>query len=176
MTAEEQGLWGSAWYAQNPVYPADKTVANINMDVLNSYGETKDIIVIGKGQSDLEDYLREEAAKDQRVVSYEIHPEAGYYYRSDHFNFAKVGIPALYTNSGIEVIGQEAGYGKKKNEEYTEKNYHRPSDEYDAAAWKLDGAIADLQLLFKVGRRMAFGEAWPKWKEGSEFKALRQKK
>ncbi|MGZ8541838.1 MAG: M28 family peptidase, partial [Chitinophagaceae bacterium] len=113
VTAEEQGLWGSAYYAQNPVYPVAQTVANINMDGLNWYGKTKDIIVVGQGQSELEDLLKEEAAKMDRVISYEIHPEAGYYYRSDHFNFAKAGIPALYTNSGIDVIGKEAGYGKK---------------------------------------------------------------
>jgi len=176
VTAEEQGLWGSAYYAQNPVYPVNKTVANINMDGLNWYGKTKDIIVVGQGQSELEDLLKEEAAKMDRLISYEIHPEAGYYYRSDHFNFAKVGIPALYTSSGIDVIGKETGYGKKMEDEYTEKNYHRPSDEYDAATWKLDGAIDDLQLLFRVGRRLAFDKKWPEWKTGSEFKAIREKK
>lgn len=176
VTAEEQGLWGSAYYAQNPVYPVNKTVANINMDGLNWYGKTKDIIVVGQGQSELEDLLKEEATKMDRVISYEIHPEAGYYYRSDHFNFAKVGIPALYTSSGIDVIGKETGYGKKMEDEYTEKHYHRPSDEYDTATWKLDGAIDDLQLLFRVGRRLAFDKKWPEWKTGSEFKAIREKK
>ena len=175
VTAEEQGLWGSAYYVQNPVYPINKTVGNINMDGLNWYGKTKDIIVVGKGQSNLEDYLKEEAAKVNRVISYEFHPEAGSYYRSDHFNFAKVGIPALYTSSGIDVIGKEAGYGKKMEDEYTEKHYHRPSDEYDPATWKLGGAIDDLQLLFKVGRRLAFDKKWPEWKAGSEFKAIREK-
>lgn len=176
VTAEEQGLWGSAYYAQNPVYPVYKTVANINMDVLNHYGKTKDIIVVGQGQSELEDLLKEEAAKVDRVIAYEVHPEAGSYYRSDHFNFAKVGIPALYTSSGIDVIGKESGYGKKMEDEYTEKNYHAPSDEYDAATWNLDGAIDDLQLLFRVGRRLAFDKKWPEWKTGSEFKAIREKK
>ena len=175
VTAEEQGLWGSAYYAQNPVYLVNKTVANINMDGLNWYGKTKDIIVVGQGQSDLEDLLKEEAAKMDRVISYEIHPEAGYYYRSDHFNFAKVGIPALYTNSGIDVVGKETGFGKKMKDEYTEKNYHRPSDEYDTATWKLDGAINDLQLLFRVGRRLAFDKNWPGWKPGSEFKTIRER-
>ena len=176
VTAEEQGLWGSAYYAQNPVYPANKTVANINMDGLNWYGKTKDIIVVGQGQSELEDLLKEEAAKVDRVIAYEVHPEAGSYYRSDHFNFAKVGIPALYTSSGIDVIGKESGYGKKRKDEYTEKHYHRPSDEYDVATWNLDGAIDDLQLLFRVGRRLAFDKKWPEWKTSSEFKAIREKK
>lgn len=114
VTAEEQGLWGSAYYAQNPVYPANKTVANINMDGLNHVGKTKDITVIGQGQSQLEDYLKEAAQKMGRTISFEIHPEAGYYYRSDHFNFAKVGIPALYTGAGIDVIGKGMAYGKQK--------------------------------------------------------------
>lgn len=175
VTAEEQGLWGSAYYAQNPIYPPNKTVANINMDGLNWYGKTKDVIIVGQGQSELEDYLREEAAKLNRVITPEVHPEAGYYYRSDHFNFAKAGIPALYVGSGIDVIGKESGYGKKMDEEYTEKHYHRPSDEYDTATWKLDGAIDDLQLLFRVGRRLAYGQNWPQWKAGSEFKAIREK-
>lgn len=170
VTAEEQGLWGSAWYAQNPVYPIAQTVANINMDGLNWYGATKDIIVVGRGQSELEDVLTEVARESDRVVAYEPHPEAGYYYRSDHFNFAKVGVPALYTESGIEVIGKDAEYGKQKGEEYTSQRYHRPSDHYDAAYWKLDGAIADLKLFFEVGLRTANAAERPKWKEGSEFK------
>lgn len=170
VTAEEQGLWGSAWYAQNPVYPIKNTVANINMDVLNSYGPTRDIIVVGKGQSDLEDVLAEVAKETNRVVAYEPHPEAGYYYRSDHFNFAKVGVPALYTESGKEVIGKDAGYGKMKGDEYTSQRYHRPSDEYDAASWNLTGAIEDLKLFFQVGLRVANAEKRPEWKEGSEFK------
>jgi len=104
VTAEEQGLWGSAYYAQNPIYPIAKTLANINIDGLNYYGPTKDIIVIGQGQNELEDYLKEEAAKVDRVIEYESHPEAGFYYRSDHFNFAKAGVPALFTETGTEVI------------------------------------------------------------------------
>lgn len=175
VTAEEQGLWGSAYYAQNPVYPAAKTVANINMDGLNWYGKTKDIIVIGQGQNELENLLIQEAAKVNRTISFEAHPEAGAYYRSDHFNFAKVGIPALYTASGIHVIGKDSAYGERMEDEYTQKHYHRPSDEYDPATWVLDGAIDDLKLLFGVGRRLAYAEVWPAWKPGSEFKAIREK-
>jgi len=109
VTAEEQGLWGSAYYAQNPIYPTSKTVANINIDGLNPFEKTKDIIIVGEGQSELEEYLKEAAEKAGRVIAFENHPEAGYYYRSDHFNFAKVGVPALYTSNGIDVIGKEAG-------------------------------------------------------------------
>lgn len=175
VTAEEQGLWGSAYYAQNPVYPTAKTLANINMDGLNSYGKTKDIIVIGRDQNQLEDYLSDEAKKMDRVISYETHPEAGYYYRSDHFNFAKVGIPALYTESGIDVIGKGKEFGEGKKDEYTEKNYHRPSDEYTPEKWILDGAIDDLKLFFQVGKKLASDAKWPEWKAGSEFKAIRDK-
>ncbi|MBE7171464.1 MAG: M20/M25/M40 family metallo-hydrolase [Williamsia sp.] len=173
VTAEEQGLWGSAYYAQNPVYPANKTVANINMDGINAYEKTNDIVVVGKDQSDLEDILQEEAKKTGRYISYETHPEAGYYYRSDHFNFAKVGIPSLYTNAGIDVVGKGKAYGQKVEDEYTEKHYHRPSDEYDAKTWTMLGGIEDLKLLFQVGKRLAFGDKTPGWKQGSEFKAKR---
>lgn len=172
VTAEEQGLWGSAYYAGNPIYPLEKTVANINMDVLNSFGKTKDIVVVGQGQSDLEDYLKDAVEKMDREIAYEQHPEAGYYYRSDHFNFAKVGIPALYINSGIDVIGKGKEYGKQKLEEYNTKYYHRPSDEYKTD-WNMDGGIEDLKLLFLVGKRLAFEDKWPGWKEGSEFKGIR---
>ncbi|AXY78746.1 M20/M25/M40 family metallo-hydrolase [Paraflavitalea soli] len=173
VTAEEQGLWGSAWYAQNPIYPAAKTIANINMDGLSPFEATKDIIVVGQGQSELEDYLKEAAEKAGRYVAFENHPEAGYYYRSDHFNFAKAGIPALYTERGIDVVGKGKEYGEKVHEEYQEKHYHRPSDEYDAATWTLAGGLDDLKLLFEVGKRIAFGDKVPGWKDGSEFKAKR---
>ena len=176
VTAEEQGLWGSAYYAQNPIYPTSKTVANINIDGLNPFEKTKDIIIVGEGQSELEEYLKEAAEKAGRVIAFENHPEAGYYYRSDHFNFAKVGVPALYTSNGIDVIGKEAGYGEKREKEYTEKHYHRPSDEFDSATWTFEGGLDDLKLFFQVGKRLAFEEKMVQWKNGSEFKAIREKK
>jgi len=176
VTAEEQGLLGSEYYAQNPIYPVNKTAANINMDGLNRFTKTKDIIVIGEGQSDLEDYLKEEVEKTGGYISFDVHPEAGYYYRSDHFNFAKAGIPALYIKTGIDVEGKGTAYGKKIQDDYTANNYHQPSDEYDAATWTLEGAINDLKLLFRVGKRLAFEEKWPAWKPGSEFKAAREAK
>ena len=176
VTSEEQGLLGSKYYAENPVYPANKTAANINMDGLNRFGKTKDIIVIGEGQSDLEDYLKEEVEKKGGYISFDTHPEAGSYYRSDHFNFAKVGIPALYTSSGIDVIGKGKEYGQKIEDDYTAHNYHQPSDNYNAATWIMEGAISDLQLLFLVGKRIASESKWPAWKPSSEFKAIRDKK
>ncbi|MCW3107055.1 MAG: Peptidase [Segetibacter sp.] len=176
VTAEEQGLQGSAYYAQNPIYPAKNTVANINMDGFNRFTRTRDMVIIGKGQSDLEDYLKEEVEKDSGYISFDTHPEAGYYYRSDHFNFAKAGIPALDASNGIDVVGKGKEYGQKLEDEYTAKNYHQPSDEYDPSTWTADGAIKDLKLLFQVGKRLAFEEKWPQWKPGSEFKAAREGK
>jgi Zn-dependent M28 family amino/carboxypeptidase len=175
VTAEEQGLLGSAYYAQNPVFPANKTVADINIDGLNPFGKTKDIVVIGAGQSDLEDYLKEAIAKDSGYISFETHPEAGYYYRSDHFNFAKAGIPSLFTETGIDVVGKDTAYGKKLQNDFTTKHYHRPSDTFNATSWTMEGAVQDLRLLFRVGRRLAFKTTMPEWKPGSEFRTIRQK-
>jgi Zn-dependent M28 family amino/carboxypeptidase len=175
VTAEEQGLWGSAYYAQNPVYPAAKTVADINMDGLNPFEKTRDVVVVGQGQSQLEDYVTEAAQKAGRYIANETHPEAGNYYRSDHFNFAKAGIPALYINSGTDAEGKGKEYGRKQQDDYIKNRYHRPSDEYDASSWTMAGGIEDLKLLFQVGKRLAFEEEMPQWKEGSEFKAIREK-
>lgn len=173
VTAEEQGLWGSEYYAQNPIYPKEKTVANINMDGLNPYGKTKDIVIVGIGQSELEDYLKQEAGLMGRYVSPEPNPVAGYYFRSDHFCFAKVGIPALYTNNGIDLVDKGKEYGRQLQEEYVAKYYHKPSDEYDPSKWNLEGAVDDLKLLFQVGKRLSFENTWPQWKANSEFKATR---
>jgi Zn-dependent M28 family amino/carboxypeptidase len=176
VTSEEQGLQGSGYYAQNPIYPNAKTLANINIDELNRYEKTKDIVVVGEGQSELEDYLKEEAEKMGRYIAYESHPEAGHYYRSDHFNFAKVGVPALYINEGIDVEGKGKEYGQKIVDEYNDKDYHRPSDSYNAATWTMAGGIDDLKLLFQVGKRLAFASKMPEWKTGSEFKSIREGK
>jgi Zn-dependent M28 family amino/carboxypeptidase len=175
VTAEEQGLLGSQYYAENPIYPIEKTVANINLDGLNAYTKTKDVILIGEGQSDLEDYLKEEAEKAGGYVSFDTHPEAGLYFRSDHYNFAKLGIPSLFPSNGIDVIGKGKAYGQKLEDDYTEHNYHQPSDNYNAA-WPMEGAINDLKLFFLVGKRLAFEQKWPQWKATSEFKAIRDKK
>ncbi|MEO6000985.1 MAG: M28 family metallopeptidase [Chitinophagaceae bacterium] len=174
VTAEEQGLLGSAYYASHPIYPVDKTVANINMDVINNIGKTKDIVISGAGQSELEDYLKQEVEKKGRYIAPETHPEAGHYFRSDHFSFAKVGIPALTTGGGVDDVAKGKEYGQKMEDEYTEKYYHRPADEYDAKRWDLSGGLEDIELLFQVGKRLAFETTWPKWKEGSEFKVLRK--
>lgn len=173
VTAEEQGLLGSAWYARNPVYPIAKTVANINMDMLNPYGETKDIVVVGQGQSELEELLKEEAEKRDRYMVGEPTPEAGLYYRSDHFNFAKEGVPALFTGAGIDHAVKGISHGTKLQEDFVTQYYHKPTDEV-TADWEMEGIVADLKLLYGLGHRLAFSNEWPQWKEGSEFKAIRE--
>jgi Zn-dependent M28 family amino/carboxypeptidase len=173
VTAEEQGLWGSAYYAQQPIYPKEKTVANINMDGINPYGKMKDVSVIGVGQSEMEDLLDEELKKLGRYAAPEPNPVAGYYFRSDHFNFAKIGIPALYFGTGIDHVEKGKEYGKQLQDEYTAVYYHKPADSYDPKRWNLDGAVDDVQLLYQVGRNLANSARWPGWKEGSEFKAIR---
>ncbi|MCO6497000.1 MAG: M20/M25/M40 family metallo-hydrolase [Chitinophagaceae bacterium] len=175
VTAEEQGLLGSKYYTQDPIYPVDKTVANINMDVLATGGRTKDVVVVGQGQSDLEDMLRKEVERAGGYISFDAHPEAGMYFRSDHFNFAKVGIPALYMGSGIDLEQGGKEEGLKLSNKYTADNYHQPSDNYNPG-WSLEGGIKNLKYLFLVGSRLAWSDTWPQWKDGSEFKSLRDKK
>jgi Zn-dependent M28 family amino/carboxypeptidase len=173
VTAEEQGLWGSAYYAENPIYPLEKTVANINMDGINPYGKMKDVSIIGVGQSEMEDLLNVELEKLGRYSAPEPNPVAGYYFRSDHFNFAKVGVPALYFGTGIDHFEKGKEYGKQLQEEYVAVYYHKPSDQYDTSRWNLDGAVDDVQVLYNVGKNLANSDKWPNWKEGSEFKSVR---
>jgi Zn-dependent M28 family amino/carboxypeptidase len=172
VTAEEQGLLGSQHYAVTPIYPLEKTLANINMDGVNQWGRTKDITVIGMGASDLDDYLRDAAAIQNRTLRPDPEPEKGFYYRSDHFNFAKQGVPALYTDSGVEYIGKSPEYGRQKRDEYTKNDYHAPSDEVKPD-WDLSGAVEDAQLMYVVGHRVANADKFPEWKPGNEFKAKR---
>ncbi len=172
VTAEEQGLLGSLHYAVNPVYPLAKTLANINIDGVNQWGRTKDIIVVGMGASDLDGYLRDAAAEQGRTLRPDPESEKGFYYRSDHFNMAKQGVPALYTDTGEEYIGKPDGYGRRKRDEYTNVDYHAPSDQVKAD-WDLAGAVEDVQLQFLVGYRVANAARYPEWKVGHEFKAAR---
>jgi Zn-dependent M28 family amino/carboxypeptidase len=174
VTAEEQGLLGSSYYTQNPVYPKQQTVANINIDGVNANGKIKDIALVGLNQSFLEDYLQEECAKVGRYAAPDPNPEAGYYFRSDHFNFAKIGIPSLYTHTGIDLEDGGATRGRELSDDYRAKRYHKPADEYDPATWDLESSLDDLKLLFQVGKRIAFETTWPQWKDGSEFKSIRE--
>lgn len=169
VTAEEQGLWGSNYYVNHPVYPLEATVANINMDVLNNKGKTTDVVVVGKGQSELENYLEALAAEQNKTVGSEVNPASGSYYRSDHFNFAKKGVPALYIGSGRKFVDTTKAAAAQ---DYVKNHYHRPSDEY-SDSWNLEGAIDDLSLIYLLGSKLANSDAWPVWKDGSEFKKLR---
>jgi Zn-dependent M28 family amino/carboxypeptidase len=173
VTAEEQGLLGSQYYSVAPVYPLTKTLANINVDGVNQWGRTKDITVIGMGASDLDDYLRAAAEEQRRTLRPDPEAEKGFYYRSDHFNFAKQGVPALYIDSGVEFVGKPAEYSQQKRDEYTNIDYHQPSDEVKPD-WDLSGAVEDEQLLFLVGYRIANADRMPEWKPGNEFRAKRE--
>jgi Zn-dependent M28 family amino/carboxypeptidase len=174
VTAEEQGLLGSEYYTAHPVYPVNKTVADINMDVLQPFGKMKDIILVGKGQSDLDDYANEAAARQGRTTRGEPDPSGGWYFRSDHFNFAKVGIPALYIENGSVSLAHGEAWGEAQKKDYNDNRYHAPSDEY-SSSWDISGIIEDMKLLFSVGYSLSNEAAFPGWKEGSEFKAVREK-
>ena len=173
VTAEEQGLLGSRHYAENPLYPAAQTVAALNMDVLNQWGRTRDLTIVGMGQSELDDVAAEVAARLGRILAPDPEPEKGFYYRSDHFSFAKAGIPAFYADPGVEYVDKPASYGIEKRTEYTANDYHKVSDEVKPD-WDLSGAVEDLTFLYHVGARLAAGEEWPAWSETSEFRALRE--
>ena len=175
VTAEEQGLLGSQYYAEFPLYPLDKTLANINIDAnLPLWGRTRDVVVVGLGASDLDDYLREAATEQGRVLVPDAEPEKGFYYRSDHFNFAKVGVPALAVDDGLEVLDKPAGFGKEKKDDYTATLYHAPSDQVNPE-WEMTGFAEQLKLFMAVGVRVANAERFPEWKPGNEFRAVREK-
>lgn len=172
VTAEEQGLLGSKHYGENPLYPAAQTVAAINMDVLNQWGRTRDLTIVGMGQSELDRYAQEVAGRLGRTLNPDPEPEKGFYYRSDHFSFAKAGIPAFYADPGIEYLDKPDGYGIEKREEYTARDYHAVSDEVKPD-WDLSGALEDLTFSYELGAALAGTDDWPAWSETSEFRAVR---
>jgi Zn-dependent M28 family amino/carboxypeptidase len=172
VTAEEKGLLGAKHYAENPLYPLQKTLANINVDGVNQWGRTSDVVIIGDGNSTLDDLTREVLSLQGRKVTPDPETEKGFYYRSDHFEFAKQGVPALYIDTGTEYVGKSPEFSKQKRDEYTAKDYHKPSDEVKPD-WDLSGAVEDAQLLLAIGQRVAQGDRFPEWKPGTEFKAKR---
>jgi Zn-dependent M28 family amino/carboxypeptidase len=172
-TGEEQGLLGSAYYAENPLYPLDKTAAAINMDVLNVLGPTKDVTLIGYGQSELDEIVKRHASQQGRVVKPDPQPEKGGFYRSDHLSFAKKGVPCLDMSEGIEYVGKPEGWGLAQRDEYEEKRYHKPEDVI-LPSWDLSGTALDLTLLYQVGLDVADAERGPAWNPKSEFAALRR--
>jgi len=173
VTAEEQGLLGSQYYAVTPIYPLAKTLANVNMDGLNVNGRTKDLTLIGYGASDLDDYVAAAAGEQGRVIRPDPETEKGFYYRSDHFNFAKEGVPALDPDEGTDFVGKPPEYGKQVRDDYTEHRYHKPQDEV-TSDWDLSGARDDLRVFLAVGYRVAQADRFPGWKPGNEFKAKRE--
>ena len=172
VTAEEYGLLGAKWYATHPLYPLNKTLGVMNMDGVNQWGRTKDVTVVGYGNSTLDDVLSTVTAQESRTIKPDPEPEKGFFYRSDHFEFAKQGVPSLYIDSGTEYVGKDPAFSQRKRDEYTNNDYHKPSD-HVKPDWDLSGAAEDLQTLFKVGYRVAQTDRWPEWKAGTEFKARR---
>ncbi|MEQ8711998.1 MAG: M28 family metallopeptidase [Cyclobacteriaceae bacterium] len=175
VTAEEQGLLGSKYYAENPLYPTAKTVANINMDGITAFGPMKDLTIVGYGQSELEDIAEVYAKEQGRYIIPDPNPGKGYFFRSDHFEFAKVGIPALYASGEYEHMTKGVDYVDSLTRVYLSDQYHRPQDEYSPDTWTFDGMALDGMLLYNVGWQLANSAEWPKWKEGSEFKSIREK-
>jgi Zn-dependent M28 family amino/carboxypeptidase len=173
VTAEEQGLLGSEYYTLSPIYPMTRTLANINIDGLNVHGRTRDLTLIGLGASDLDDYARDAAGEQGRVIRGDAEPDKGFYYRSDHFNFAKQGVPAMHADEGSEFLGKPSEFSHEVRTRWTERDYHQPSDVV-RDDWNLSGAREDLKLYFAVGYRVAEADTFPEWKPGTEFRARRE--
>jgi len=169
VTAEEQGLLGSKYYAANPIYPLAKTLGVINMDSLNVHGKTSDVVIVGLGKSGLDDIATQVAADQGRAIKPDPTPEKGSFYRSDHFPFAKQGVPALSSRDGVDYVGKPAGYGLQVMNEYISKHYHKPSDVV-RPDWDMSGAVQQLQYYWMVGYRVAEADRYPEWKPGAEFK------
>lgn len=172
VTAEESGLLGSAFYAANPIVPLAQTVAGINIDAIQPVGETKDIIVVGFGSSELEDRLNDVLAPRDMRIEPDTNPSAGYFYRSDHISLAKRGVPMLYADGGVDHVTKGSAYGEAFGKEYTELRYHKPADEYDNS-WDLSGIDQVTEILFELGYKLADSSDWPNWYDGNEFRALR---
>ncbi|MCW0414161.1 M28 family metallopeptidase [Xanthomonas sacchari] len=174
VTLEESGLLGSKYYVAHPTFPLNKIAGVINLDAMPVAGRAKDLVVNGFGSSQLEDLLKPIAAAQGRVLHAEDAPQSGFYFRSDHFNFAKAGVPALYIDGGEDLVDGGIEAGRRAAAEYA-KRYHTPADEYDAATWKLDGVMDDLQAVYGVGKELAAGDSWPNWYADNPFKAARDK-
>ncbi len=171
-TAEERGLLGAQYYAAHPLYPLRDTLADINMDGMNMWGHTRDVQNIGQGNSDLDDVVAAAARSQGRVIVADRSPERGFFYRADHFEFAKAGVPSLFLGGGDDYIGRPSGFGKDKREEYVNDRYHKVTDVV-RPDWDLSGAMEDIELLFRTGYAVAQRDAFPQWKAGAEFKSKR---
>lgn len=173
-TAEESGLLGSSYFAKHPTFPPEKIAADLNMDGAGIFGRTRDLIVLGLGKTTMDSTIRKMAESQGRIVLPDQMPEKGMFYRCDHFSFAQTGVPSLSFDNGLEVIGKPEGWGKQKTDEFIEKHYHQPSDEYDPS-WNLEGMVEDAQLVFQVGVDIANQDELPQWTPGDEFEKLRKK-
>jgi Zn-dependent M28 family amino/carboxypeptidase len=174
VTAEESGLLGSKFYAENPVFPLSQTVGGVNMDAFSMSGPAKNLTVIGKGKSQLDAYLEAAAKAEGRTPEMEPTPEKGFYYRSDHFSFAKLGVPMVYFEGGDDLIIGGKAAAQAAADDYEKNRYHAPDDEFDEN-WDWSGVMSDLKLYYRVGRMLAMTNAWPNWNEGDEFRAVRDK-
>ena len=174
-TAEEQGLLGSYYYATHPLFPLNKTVANINNDLMLPYGPYKDVMITGYGQSELEDYVVKFAPEYDRYVLPDPNPHTGMYYRADHFSFARVGVPALFARGNCDHREHGKEWALKKEKDWIQFNYHKPTDQYDPETWTFEGIVEDARLFFRIGYELSNEETFPQWKEGSEFKEIREK-
>lgn len=175
VTCEEQGLLGSKFYAENPLFPLNKTVAVINMDAQNIFGKTKDMTIIGFGNSELDDYAVAVLNRHGRYVSSDPTPEKGGFFRSDHFSFAKEGVPSLYLSMGIDNIEHGKEWSLAETEKWIMANYHKPTDNYEPDKWKFDGMIEDVKVYFEVGYNLSTTGEFPQWNAGSPFKSVRDK-
>jgi Zn-dependent M28 family amino/carboxypeptidase len=174
VAAEEQGLLGSKYLAANPPIPAGRLAANINIDAMGIFGRTKDVTMIGLGKSDLDDWVLGLAALQGRTVKPDQYPDKGFFYRSDQFSLARIGVPAAYLDGGTEVIGKPEGWGKERQAEFEAKHYHQPSDVM-RDDWDFGGMVEDAQLAFLLGLKVANETALPAWRPGDEFEAARKK-
>jgi Zn-dependent M28 family amino/carboxypeptidase len=175
VTAEEQGLLGSKYYVEHPIFPLNKTVCAINMDALNIFGKTSDMTIVGYGYSQLDEYVENILRKYGRYAVPDAEPEKGGYFRSDHFSFAKAGVPALDLSEGMDNIQHGMEWGIEQQDKWTMENYHKPSDNYEPDKWDFDGMIADIRVYFEVGYDLSISHAFPNWNQGNPFKPLRDK-
>jgi Zn-dependent M28 family amino/carboxypeptidase len=172
VTAEEQGLLGSTYYAEHPLYPLNQTLADINIDVVGTWGRTRDVQVVGFGESTLEDDLNHALKREHRVLVPDLTPERGSYFRSDQFSFARVGVPGLDLKPGVDAIGQPPGWGQSHYDQYERERYHSPADQV-YPDWDLSGAAQDAGELYRVGLALAATSPWPQWRADSEFRTIR---
>ncbi len=174
VTLEESGLLGSEYYAANPIYPLDHTVGGVNMDALQPGGRSRSYAMTGGDKSELTAIFREVLAEEGLAEAPEAHSERGYYYRSDHFSFAKRGVPMFDVARSTDLVEGGRAAGDAAAQEYNDKHYHAPSDEY-SEDWNWEGIVEDVELYFTLGRRLANSDRWPNWHPTDEFRAIRDK-